>query len=79
MKHYHNSKLYISTDELSRTFTRDYGFPVTAYHINRLCHHYKVLHLKWHNMNFFSSIGVMQVRTMKIDFMDYLKSITNQK
>ena len=75
MKHYHNSKLYISTDELARTFTNDYGFKVTPYHINRLCHHYQIPHLRWHNMNFFSSIGVMQARTMKESFMDYLKYI----
>lgn len=76
MKYYHNNKLYISTDELSRTFTRDYGFYVSPYHINRLCFHYHIPHLKKNNMNFFYSNMVSQTRQMNITFMDYLKEIT---
>ena len=51
MKHYYNGKLYISTDELARDFTRRYGVKVLPKHINRICHHYKVNHLEWRGIN----------------------------
>ena len=76
MKYYHLNKLYVSTDELSRIFTKDYGFKITPYNINRLCFHYKIPHIKKNNMHFFNYNMVMQMRTMNITFMDYLKEIT---
>lgn len=75
MKHYHNGKLYISTDELARDFTRRYGVKVLPKHINRICHHYKVNHLEWRGMNFFSNSGVINMCEQKPGFSEVLDNV----
>ena len=62
MKHYHNNKQYVSVDEIAREFSRIYGKKVLPKHINYICHHYKVGHIQWRGINFFSSIGVLNMR-----------------
>ena len=75
MIHYYNGKKYISTDELARKFTAAYGFKVSPYNINVLCHHYKVLHTTYRGINFFSSEGVTNMRERKPNFMEVLNNV----
>jgi len=75
MKHYHNGKLYISTDELARDFTRRYGVKVLPKHINRICHHYKVDDLEWRGIKFFSNSGVINMREQKPRFSEVLDNV----